>query len=155
MQGSFQGFVTKLDPAGKIVYSTFVGGATDVTPGITSAPGLDSILVDSAGDVIITGQAGTNSIIGTFPPAPAPNVSSSESFVLKLDPAGAKILGGISGIGGMIAMDGQGNIYVTGLQYSGPQSPIAATPNAFQSEPANVCDLIGAFFTCGYQYVRN
>lgn len=153
MQGSFQGFVTKLDPAGKIVYSTFVGGATDVTPGITSAPGLDSILVDSAGDVIITGQAGTNSIIGTFPPAPAPNVSSSESFVLKLDPAGAKILGGISGIGGMIAMDGQGNIYVTGLQYSGPQSPIAATPNAFQSEPANVCDLIGAFFTCGYQYV--
>src|SRR6202042_541188 len=55
MLGSFQGFVTKLDPTGKIVYSTFVGGATDVTPGITSAPGLDSILVDSAGDAIITG----------------------------------------------------------------------------------------------------
>jgi hypothetical protein len=67
-----------------------------VTPGITSAPGLDSILVDSAGDVIITGQAGTNAAIGTFPPAPAPSVSSSESFMLKLDPAGAKILGGIS-----------------------------------------------------------
>src|SRR2546427_865561 len=31
-------------PAGKIVYSTFVGGATNVTPGLTSAPGLDSIL---------------------------------------------------------------------------------------------------------------
>jgi hypothetical protein len=153
MQGSFQGFVTKLDPAGKIVYSTFVGGATDVTPGITSAPGLDSILVDSAGDVIITGQAGTNSMIGRFPAAPAPSVSSSESFVLKLDPAGAKILGGISGIGGMIAMDGQGNIYVTGLQYGDEQTPIAVTPNAFQSEPTNVCYLLGAFFTCGYQYV--
>ncbi len=144
MQGSFQGFVTKLDPAGKIVYSTFVGGATDVTPGLTSAPGLDSILVDSAGDVIITGQAGTNSTIGTFPPAPAPNVSSSESFVLKLDPAGAKILGGISGIGGMIAMDGQGNIYVTGLQYGDEQTPIAATPNAFQSEPATCCAACSA-----------
>jgi len=153
MQGSFQGFVTKLDPAGKIVYSTFVGGATDVTPGITSAPGLDCILVDSAGDVIITGQAGTNSMIGPFPPPPAPSVSSSESFVLKLDPAGAKILGGISGIGGMIAMDGQGNIFVTGLQYGTEQTPIAITPSAFQSEPTNVCGLLGAFFTCGYQYV--
>jgi uncharacterized protein (TIGR03437 family) len=153
MQGQFQGFVTKLNPAGKIVYSTFVGGATDVTPGLTSAPGLDSILVDSAGDVIITGQAGTNSAIGPFPPAPAPSVSSSASFVLKLDPAGAKILGGISGIGGMIAMDGQGNIYVTGLQYGDEPTPIAVTANAFQGEPANVCSSLGAFFTCGYQYV--
>jgi uncharacterized protein (TIGR03437 family) len=153
MQGQFQGFVTKLSPAGKIVYSTFVGGATDVTPGLTSAPGLDSILVDSAGDVIITGQAGTNSTTGTFPPAPAPSVSSSESFVLKLDPTGAKILGGISGIGGMIAMDGEGNIYVTGLQYSDEPSPVAATANAFQNEPTNVCSSLGPFFTCGYQYV--
>jgi len=153
MQGSFQGFVTKLDAAGKIVYSTFVGGATDVTPGLSSAPALDSILVDSAGDVIITGQAGTNSGIGVFPPAPAPSVSSSGSFVLKLDPTGAKILGGISGIGGMIAMDSQGNIYVTGLQYGTPQNPLVVTSNAFQSEPANVCYLLGPFFTCGYQYV--
>src|ERR1039457_6738366 len=70
-QGTSQGFVAKLDPTGKIVYSTFIGGAANVTPGLTSAPGLDSILVDSAGDVIITGQAGTNSILPPFPPAPA------------------------------------------------------------------------------------
>ena len=86
MQGQSQGFVAKLDPNGKIVYSTFVGGATEVSPGLTSAPGLDSILVDAAGDAIITGEAGTNSMIGVFPPAPAPVVSGSESFVLKLDP---------------------------------------------------------------------
>src|ERR1035438_6368310 len=153
MQGSSQGFVAKLDPAGKIVYSTFVGGATNVTPGLTSAPGLDSILVDSAGDVIITGQAGTNSILPPFPPAPAPTVSSSGSFVLKLDPAGAKILGAIGGIGGMIAMDAQSNIYVAGLQYGGQPTPLSATPNTFQSEPTNVCGSLGAFFTCGYQYV--
>jgi uncharacterized protein (TIGR03437 family) len=153
MQGTFQGFVAKLDPSGKIVYSTFVGGATSVTPGLTSAPGLDSILVDSAGDAIITGQAGTNSMIGPFPPAPAPIVSSSESFVLKLDPAGAKILGGISGIGGMIAIDSQDNIYVTGLQYGDENTPISVTPGAFQNEPKNVCSELGAFFTCGYQYV--
>jgi uncharacterized protein (TIGR03437 family) len=153
MQGQFQGFVAKLDPAGKIVYSTFVGGATDVTPGLTSAPGLDSILVDSAGDAIITGEAGTNNMTGPFPPAPAPTVSGNGSFVLKLDPAGAKILGAIGGIGGMIAMDGGGNIYVAGLQYGGGPTPVSVTPNAFQSEPTNVCNLLGAFFTCGYQYV--
>jgi Transcriptional regulator PadR-like family len=57
-----------------------------VTPGLTSAPGLNSILVDSAGDAIVTGQAGTNAMSPPFPPPPAPIVSSSESFVLKLDP---------------------------------------------------------------------
>jgi uncharacterized protein (TIGR03437 family) len=153
MQGSFQGFVSKLDPSGKVVYSTFIGGATDVTPGLTSAPGLDSILVDPAGDVILTGQAGTNSTTGVFPPAPAPVVSGSESFVLKLDPTGSKILGGISGVGGLIAMDGEGNIYVTGVQNGVPINPLAVTPGAFQSEPVDVCSQLGAFFTCSYPYV--
>jgi uncharacterized protein (TIGR03437 family) len=154
MQGAFQGFVTKLDPTGKIVYSTFVGGATDVTPGLTSAPGLNSILVNSAGDAIITGQAGANSTTGVFPPAPFPTVSGSESFVLKLDPTGSTILAAIGGVGGMIAMDSQNNIYVTGLQYGDENTPLAPTAGAFQSEPATTpCGLLGAFVTCGYQYV--
>ena len=156
MQGSFQGFVTKLDPSGKIVYSTFVGGATEVTPGLTSAPGLDSILVDSAGDVVITGQTRTKPMTPPFLPPSAPIVSSSESFVLKLDPAGAKILGGIGGIGGMVTTDRQGNIYVTGLEYGDgqtPQTPLSVTPGAFQSEPADVCSFLHNFFECGYQYV--
>jgi uncharacterized protein (TIGR03437 family) len=154
-QGQFQGFVSKLDPNGKIVYSTFVGGATDVTPGLASAPGLDCILVDSAGDVFITGAAGTNNMTGVFPPAPAPVVSSSESFVLKLDPTGSKILAGISGVGGMIAMDGQGNVYVTGLQYGGGQpNPLSVTQGAFQSEPmTGPCSSLGNFAACGYPYV--
>ena len=104
--------------------------------------------------MIITGQVRSSSTSGTFPPAPAPSVSSSESFVLKLDPAGAKILGGISGIGGMIAMDVQGNFYVAGMQNGDEQTPLAPTARAFQNEPpAMPCGMLGAFFTCGYQYV--
>ena len=80
MQGQFQGFVAKLDPPRQDRLLHLRRGATDVVPGLTSAPGLDSILVDSAGDVIITGQAGTNDMIGPFPPPPAPTVSSSESY---------------------------------------------------------------------------
>ena len=153
-QSQFQGFIAKLDPNGNIVYSTFVGGATDVTPGLTSAPGLDSILVDAAGDVFITGEAGTNDTIGVFPPAPAPVVSDSESFVLKLDPTGSKILAGISGVGGMIAMDSQGFVYVTGLQYNESNNPLPVTPGAFQNEPTtNACGLLGAFAACAYPYV--
>jgi len=34
----FQGFAAKLDPNGKVVYSTFIGGSSDITPGLTSAP---------------------------------------------------------------------------------------------------------------------
>src|ERR1017187_9529533 len=52
IQSQLQGFVAKLDPNGKIVYSTFIGGAAYVNPGLALAPGLDSILVDSAGDAI-------------------------------------------------------------------------------------------------------
>ncbi len=72
---------------------------------------------------------------------------------MKLDPTGSKILGAIGGVGGMIAMDGQGNIYVTGLVNGDEQTPLSVTPNAFQSEPANVCGFLGAFFTCDYPYV--
>ena len=148
-----QGFVAKLDPNGKIVYSTFLGGASTITPGLSLAPGLDSILVDSAGDVIITGGAETNSMPAQFPPAPAPVVGSSGSFVLKLDPTGAKILAGISGIGGMIAMDGQGNIYVAGAQ-NPAVVPLPSTPGAFQSQPStSACSLLGEMPACFYQYV--
>jgi hypothetical protein len=62
LQASQQGFVAKLGPNGSIVYSTFIGGAANVTPGLTLSPGLDSILVDSAGDAIITGGTPSNSI---------------------------------------------------------------------------------------------
>jgi uncharacterized protein (TIGR03437 family) len=148
-----QGFVAKLGPNGNIVYATFIGGAATVTPGITLAPGLDSILVDSAGDAIITGGVDTNLMTVQFPPAPAPVVSNSGTFVLKLDPAGAKILGAISGVGGMIAVDGHGNIYVAGAQ-DPAIVPLPSTPGAFQSQPStSACSLLGAMPACFYQYV--
>ena len=155
VQSQQQGFVAKLDPNGKIVYSTFIGGADYVIPGLALAPGLNSILVDSAGDAIITGGAGSNSGTATFPPAPAPVVSSSGSFVLKLDPTGSKILAAVNGLGGMIAMDGQGNIYVAGLETGGGgPTPVPATQGAFQNAPSTAsCSLLGAMAGCSYQYV--
>ena len=64
---SFNGFVAKVDPAGKLLYSTLIGGqGSDFVRGVT---------VDSAGDVILVGD--TTSI--NFPTANALKASLSPS----------------------------------------------------------------------------
>jgi uncharacterized protein (TIGR03437 family) len=72
---------------------------------------------------------------------------------MKLDPLGQKQVAAIRGIGGDIATDSQGFIYVAGQQFGVANTPVPITPGAFQSEPANVCGTLGNFFECSYQYV--
>ena len=50
--GNFDGVLTKFDPSGKIVYSTYLGGRSD--------DAINAIDVDSSGNVYLTGE--TNSI---------------------------------------------------------------------------------------------
>ncbi len=145
-----QGFAAKLDPNGKVVYATFIGGSSDIGP--------QSILVDSAGDAILSGGTSTSGApgAGAFPVtsgAPYTSIDAGTSFVMKLDPLGQKQLAAIRGIGGSITMDSKGNIYVVGQQYGVANTPIPVTPGAFQTEPANVCSELGNFFECSYQYV--
>ncbi len=143
-----QGFAAKVDANGKVVYSTFIGGSSDIYPGPRA------IVVDSAGDAILSGQT----IGGAFPTTPnAPFVSSDDSafFIMKIDPAGANLLAAIRGVGGSIlTLDGQGSVYVTGIQLTGPTT-IPITPGAFQSTyQLNLCsgdDQLA--FACAYQYV--
>jgi uncharacterized protein (TIGR03437 family) len=144
---SAQGFVAKVDAQGKVVYATLIGGDSDIYP---SSGGL---LVDAAGEAVVSGQ--TNG--GNFPTTPgAPFTSTDPStyFVLKLDASGGKILAAIRGVGGRIAADDQGSIYVAGSQYGG-STAIPITSGAFQStHPFNVCSgtwQVG--FPCYYQYV--
>jgi uncharacterized protein (TIGR03437 family) len=147
-----QGFAAKVDPAGKVVYATFIGGSSDI------GPAANGILVDSAGDAILSGGTATNGMPGSAafpvtPGAPYTSTDSSTYFVMKLDPPGAKQLAAIRGIGGALALDSQGNIYVAGLQSGNAVTPVPITPGAFQSEPVNVCGALGNFFECAYQYV--
>ena len=140
-----QGFAAKLDPNGKVVYSTFIGGSSDIYPGLYLHPGLNSLVVDSAGDAILTGQTITNPADGVlFPPtapptsgAPFTSTDTNTNFVIKLDPLGGKILAAVRGIGGAIATDGQGNLYVAGVQTGNSATPLPVTPGAFQSAAAN------------------
>ena len=87
----------KVDPAGSVVYSTFINGATEV----------NGIALDTAGDVFLTGLG---PLTGS-----ATNIQPARGFVMEVNAALDKVLLSTNGYGGgLIALDSQGSIYVTG-----------------------------------------
>jgi hypothetical protein len=113
-------FVTKLDPTGStLIYSTFLGEGTG-----------QGIAVDSNGSAYVIGN-----VQGPFPTTSgAVQRTGGRVFVTKLDPAGttlvySTLLGGGREGGEAIAVDAEGNAYVTGYTYS---ASFPTTPGAFQ-----------------------
>lgn len=107
--GSSDAFVTKLDPAGALIYSTFLGG---------SGPDEGcAIAVDQAGAAYIVGKTGSTPF-----PAGATNTCRgfSDAFVVKLNADGSGLLysGLLGGYGNErangIAVDQAGQAYVAG-----------------------------------------
>jgi hypothetical protein len=114
---SFQSmFVSKLNAEGTaLIYSTYLGGGRGDHSG-------GSIAVDAEGNAYIGGSTSSND----FPTANAfqgTNRGLYNLFVSKLNPSGSELvfstyLGGSYDVGGEIALDGQGNIYVAGETWS-------------------------------------
>ena len=119
-------FVAKLNPAASgaasLLYSTYLGGSCPDTSGDTGA----GIAVDSAGDAYVTGVTSSYDF-PTTPGAFMPNRRTSNTgFTAKIDPSqnGASSLIYSTLIGGTafngsegcssIAVDAEGNVYVTG-----------------------------------------
>ena len=114
--GSGDGFVTKVDPTGALLnYSTYIGGESDDT-------GSD-IAVDSEGNAYVAGFTGSSG----FPVVNAAQPEFGNTDLLGFDAFAAKItadgsalaystfLGGSEiDLGFGIAVDSQGNAYVTG-----------------------------------------
>lgn len=140
LSGSFDGFITKLNPTGTaVLYSTLLGGSATA-----SGVGCSAIVVDATGDAYVTGQQLSNS----FPTTPgafqtlAPNFSGS-CFISELDPTGSNLLYSTY-LGGNVfekaygmALQRTGNVYVTGFT-SSTNFPTSA--GAFQTSLG-----IGAF----------
>jgi hypothetical protein len=111
--GTFDGFVSKLNATGTaLIYSTFLGGnGGDVG---------NSIALDNDNNVYVTGFAG----VGTFPTTPGAfdetHNGGTDVFVSKLNSAGSALLystflgGAGSDVGNGIAVDEDGNAYITG-----------------------------------------
>ena len=109
--GDWDAFLTKLNPEGKILYSTYLGGAdADFATGVA---------VDPAGNVYVTGSTVSTDFPTAAPLQPVLR-GKRDAFVLKVNPAGRLVystyLGGTgdadSGRG--IAADSSGNVYLTG-----------------------------------------
>jgi hypothetical protein len=111
--GSGDAFVAKFDASGVRIFSTYLGGrASDSGIGIA---------VDAGGNAYITGSTYS----GDFPSTDGSTYdgSSYDAIVVKLDANGARVystyLGGSRGDSGDgIAVDGAGNVYVTGYTAS-------------------------------------
>ena len=119
LAGGMDAFVTKLNaPGNTIVYSTYLGGASDDRG--------SAIAVDSNGAAYIAGNTSSTN----FPTVSAFQAASGgapDGFVAKLDPGGASLaystyLGGSAAenieLGRSIAVDASGSAYVAGTTSS-------------------------------------
>ena len=97
----------------------------------------DSIAIDGIGNAYVTGYASSTN----FPTTPGAfqtslgTGASYNAFITKLNPAGSSLIystylgGDIEDYGNGIAIDGSGNVYVTGLASS---LNFPTTPDAYQ-----------------------
>jgi len=124
-------FAVKLDGKGKILYSALIGGNAITAP--------SSVVVNSKGELIVSGQLTTG----------APSAAVLSLFLLKLNADGTQVTAGPPNVGGLLAIDGQDNIYIAGVPPLGSVEP-AVTPGAFQGMPTvYYCGCPFFSFPCG------
>ncbi len=108
------GFVTKLDASGNLIYSTLTGS--------TNTP----VMVDAVGQAYV-GEVGA-AFSSTIQPSCA---QPPNQDVLVLNSAGSAVVATSPLPGAYLALDGQGGLYSAGLAYT---LVFFTTPHAFQTE---------------------
>jgi len=149
--GSFDAFITKLNPAGDdLDYSTYIGGLGD--EGIDTLPRASAgIAVDGAGSAFVVGSTAATD----FPTTDGAQQSefgggNTDAFITKINPKGNALIyssyfggrGDDEGYG--IAVDRNGVAYITGGTNSG-NFPTAGN-DAFQDTLAGANDAFAAKF---------
>lgn len=135
-------FVTKIDPAGTLAYTTYLGSdSRDEGTGIA---------LDTAGNVFVTGETWANTEFATAGAAQPLNggqgVAASlihDAFVTKLDPSATKVVwstfigGAGDDRGNDVAVDAVGNAYVAGTTDS-RHFPVVNAPQTLPGGPEDL-----------------
>lgn len=135
---SLDAFVTKINADGSaVVYSTFLGGSADDESG--------GIAVDSSGSVYVVGKTSSDDFPVTVGAAQTTRLDA-DGYVARLNASGSALVYAtyLGGTGedqlNAIAVDSDGNAYVTGSNAGGEDFP--TTTGAFQtSNPGGEADL--------------
>ena len=135
--GCFDAFVAKINPTGSaFIYSTYLGGS-GIDDGHAGA-----IAADDAGNAYVTGDTGSTDF-PTMNPLQASNAGAVNAYVTKINPTGSALVYSTY-LGGSkfdwtnaIAVDGTGNVYLTGQSLS---SDFPTTPGAFQTANGGLYD---------------
>src|SRR5690348_1928269 len=117
LSGASDAFVAEINPAtSTLVFSTYLGGS--------ASESAQSIAIDSAGSIYVTGSTSSSSFPVTSGASQAAYGGGTDAFVTKFAPGGTQIvystfLGG-SGLdqGNSIALDSSGDAFVTGFTQS-------------------------------------
>jgi uncharacterized protein (TIGR03437 family) len=124
--------VIKLDPTGAVIFATYLGGSgNDIANGIA---------VDQQGNIYVAGATSMNvDGTNTFPVTPGAaftNPATAYGFIAKLNPSGSQLVYATFIPGASVlalALDLEGNVYITGM--GSFQSPLSfpTTAGAFQA----------------------
>ncbi len=135
--GSYYVFVTKLNSIGTaLIYSTYIGGSSD-------EEGYD-LAIDVSGNTYITGYTLSINYDITAGAFQMTNGGNYDVFVTKLNSTGTALIystyigGSNNDFGYSIAIDGSGNVYVSGMTLS---TNYDITPGAFQTTKGGVYDV--------------
>jgi hypothetical protein len=116
-------FVTKLDVAGGIVFTTTFGGKGNDQG--------QAIALDAAGNIWVGGSTSSND----FPLHDALVISPSTGFLVELAPDGTVIYSSyLAGVVNGIATDSSGNVYLTGATSNSAFPTTAGLPNTMVGE---------------------
>jgi hypothetical protein len=114
ISGDADAFVAKLDPEGRLVASTLLGG--------TASDYGSCIAVDPSGNIYVAGIS-TSFDLTTVNPIQGSLAGLTDAFVAKIDSGNRLVYSTYLGGGALdaatgLAVDGSGNVYVTGLTSS-------------------------------------
>lgn len=129
--GIFDGFVTKFDPSGVLLYSTFLGGTAGNSLG-------EPIIVDGSGNVYVGGTTAASDFPVTQGAYQAKLGGGDDAFLSKISPDGSQLLystfmggSGDEGLSKLI-LNSDGSLWMAG---GASAAGLPASANAFQPKP--------------------